>query len=89
LFDDDLCFSQRIEDFLVEEFVPEPSVEALYIAVLPRRAWHNVGGLCSNRADPVAYGFGNAVLKNSFGQNRTFHAPTFTGSGSDQFNRGA
>ncbi len=36
LFDDDLRLSQRIEDFPVEEFVPEPCIKALDVAVLPR-----------------------------------------------------
>ncbi len=61
LLDDDLCFSQRIEDFPVEKFVPEACVEALDVAVLPGASRLNVGGLCSNHADPVAYGFSNKL----------------------------
>lgn len=34
-FNEDLCFPQGVEDFPVQEFVPELAVEALIIA-LPR-----------------------------------------------------
>ncbi len=61
LLDDDLCFSQRIEDFPVEKFVPEACVEALDVAVLLGASRLNVGGLYSNHADPVAYGFSNKL----------------------------
>ena len=61
LLDDALCFSQRIEDFPVEKFVPEACVEALDVAVLPGASRLNVGGLCSNHDDPVAYGFSNKL----------------------------
>ena len=44
-FDHDLRLGQRVEDLAVEEFVPEPGVEAFAIAVFPRRAWLDVGGL--------------------------------------------
>jgi hypothetical protein len=33
--DDDLSFSQREEDFAIEQFIPQPGVEALDEAVLP------------------------------------------------------
>ena len=45
LFDDDPGFFERVEYLAVEEFVPEPGVEAFAIAVFPRRAWLDVGGL--------------------------------------------
>jgi hypothetical protein len=33
--DDDLGFTQRIEDLSVEQFVPQTSIEAFNVAVLP------------------------------------------------------
>ena len=35
-FDDDFGFRQRVKDFTIEKFVPEPSIEALTIPILPR-----------------------------------------------------
>jgi len=35
LLDDDLGLADRVEDLAVEQFVPEPRVEALDVAVLP------------------------------------------------------
>ena len=35
LFDQDLCFPERIEDLPVEQLVPEAGIEALDIGVLP------------------------------------------------------
>ena len=45
LFEDDLCFTQGIEDFAVELSVAEPGIEAFAVSVLPGRAWLDVGGL--------------------------------------------
>lgn len=36
LLDDNLCFLQRVEDFTVEQFVPEAGVEAFAVPVFPR-----------------------------------------------------
>ena len=35
VLDDDLGFTQRIEDLSVEQFVPQASIEAFDVAVLP------------------------------------------------------
>ena len=43
--DDDLCLVQSVEDLAVQKFIPQLRVEALAIAVLPRTAGHDVGGL--------------------------------------------
>lgn len=34
-FDQDLGFTQSIEDLSIEQFVPEPAIEAFTISVLP------------------------------------------------------
>jgi hypothetical protein len=36
ILDDGLGFLEGIEEFAVEQFVPEPGIEALAIPVLPR-----------------------------------------------------
>ncbi len=36
LFDDDLRLFQGVEDFAVQQFVPEAGIEAFTVAVLPR-----------------------------------------------------
>ena len=43
--DDDLGLLERVEDFAIEELVAELRVEALDVAVLPRAARGDVGGL--------------------------------------------
>ena len=35
LFDDDLCFSERVKDSLIQKSVPEASIEGLAVSVLP------------------------------------------------------
>ena len=42
LLDDDLSFSQRVEDLTVQSLVPQFAIKALAVAILPRAAWHNV-----------------------------------------------
>ena len=38
LFDDDFGLLERVEDFAVEQFIPEAGFEALAVIVLPRSA---------------------------------------------------
>jgi hypothetical protein len=47
--DDDLRLAESVEDLAVEQLVPEPGIEALDIAILPRAAWSDVGGLGPDR----------------------------------------
>lgn len=61
LFDDDLGLLQCVEDFAVEQLVPEAGVEALDIAVLPRRPWGDVCRLRSHGADPVPHFLGDEL----------------------------
>src|SRR3954463_5356351 len=59
--DDDLRLVESVEDLAVEQLVPEPGIEALDIAILPRAAWSDVGGLGSNRRDPLLDGLGDEL----------------------------
>jgi hypothetical protein len=54
--DHDLRLLERVEDFTVEQFVPKASIEAFHVAVLPRRAWSDVGGFDSYPGDPGLHG---------------------------------
>ena len=46
-FDDDLCFSQAVEERSVQQFVAEPGIEALDRALLPRATRFDDGCLCT------------------------------------------
>ena len=35
LLDDDLCLFEGVEDFPIEQFIPEAGIEGLAVAVLP------------------------------------------------------
>src|SRR4051812_1319485 len=59
--DDDLRLAKSVEDLAVEQFVPQPGIEALDIAILPRAARSDVGGLGSNRRDPLLDGLGDEL----------------------------
>ena len=52
--DDNLCFSERVKKLPVQQFVPEPGVEALDITILPRAAWLDKGGFRADRLDPCS-----------------------------------
>lgn len=60
-FDDDLRLAQCVEDLAIEQFVAQPGVKALDKPVLPRTAWRDVGGLCSDSADPLLHRLGNKL----------------------------
>ena len=53
--DDDLGLGEAVEDFAVEQLVAELGVEALAVAVLPRAARFDVGGLRADGGDPVPH----------------------------------
>ena len=57
--DDDLGFAQGVEDFSVEQFVAQSSIEAFDVAVLPRAAGLDVSGLGPNSSDPVLHRLGH------------------------------
>ena len=59
--DDDLGLLEGVEDLAVEQLVPEPGIEALAIAVFPRRSRFDVGGLRTDGGNPVADSFGDEL----------------------------
>src|SRR5918997_6192434 len=59
--DHDLRLAQAVEDLPVEQLVPEPGVEALDEAVLPRAARRDVGGPGTHGRDPFLDGLGHEL----------------------------
>src|SRR5215472_4881855 len=60
-FDDDLSFSEGIEDLAVEQLIAQARVEALDVAVLPRTAALDIGGLGADGGDPSLDGLGDEL----------------------------
>src|SRR5215475_6237676 len=60
-FDDDLSFSQGIEDLAVEQLIAKAGVEALDVAVLPRTAPLDIGGLGADSGDPSLDSLGDEL----------------------------
>ena len=52
-FDENLGFSQGVEDLSVQELVVQPRVEALDVSILPGRTWLDEGGPGADRGDPA------------------------------------
>ena len=50
-FDEDLGFLQRIEEFPVQQLIPQLSVKGLHVAILPRTPWLDEQG--RDREQPV------------------------------------
>lgn len=50
--DHHLRFPERVEEFSVEQFVPQLPIEALDVAVLPRASWLDVQRLHRHPAEP-------------------------------------
>ena len=61
LLDQDLGLTQAAEQFAIEQLVPEPSIEAFDVAVLPRAAWLDEGGLGTDSRDPLPNGLGDEL----------------------------
>ena len=55
-FDDDLGFSERVEDFTVQQFVAYSPVEAFAVSVFPGWSGLYVSRLGSNGFDPISNG---------------------------------
>jgi hypothetical protein len=53
LFDDDFGLLECVEDFAVEQLIPEAGVEGLAVAILPRRPWGDIGSFSSHSIDPT------------------------------------
>ena len=60
-FSQHFCFLQRCEDFSVEEFVSEFSVEALDVTVLPGAARLDEQSLDTQPREPLPDGFGHEL----------------------------
>src|SRR3954451_2816336 len=54
VLDDDLRLAQRVEDLAIQQLVSKPGIEALDRAVLPGRAWGDVGRLGPNPPQSTA-----------------------------------
>ena len=61
LLDDDLCLAQGRKYLPVQQFVAQPAVEALNIAVLPRAAALDVGRARTDRPNPPLHGLSNEL----------------------------
>ena len=59
--DDRLCFPKGVGDLAIQRFIPEPGVEGLDVAVLPRATRGDVGGPRANSADAVLHGLGDEL----------------------------
>lgn len=59
--DDDLGLFEGVKNLAVEKFVPEPCIEALAIAVFPRRPRDDIGGLRTDSGNPVAHSLRNEL----------------------------
>src|SRR5580658_5155170 len=53
--DDDLGFTQRVEDLAVEQLIAQASIKAFDEAILPRAAGGDVCRLCADRGDPLPH----------------------------------
>src|SRR5215470_6133226 len=60
-FDDDLSFSEGVEDLAIEQLIAKAGVEALDVAVLPRTASLDVSGLGADSCDPLLHGLGEEL----------------------------
>jgi hypothetical protein len=60
-FDDDLSFSEGVEDLAIEQLIAKAGVEALDVAVLPRTASLDVSGLGAASCNPFLHGLGDEL----------------------------
>jgi hypothetical protein len=60
-FDDDLSFSEGVEDLAIEQLIAKAGVEALDVAVLPRTAPLDIGSLGADSGDPSLDGLGDEL----------------------------
>jgi hypothetical protein len=61
LLDQHLGLPERVEHLAVQQLVPELAVEALHVAVLPRAAGLDVGGLGADAGDPAPHLLGDEL----------------------------
>ena len=61
LLDQDLVLFQRVEDLPIEEFVPQLSIEAFSIAILPGTAGHDEERVDAQLGEPVTHRSGHEL----------------------------
>lgn len=52
-FNDHLCFPVGVEEFPIQQLVPQLAIEALDIAVLPRASWFELQRSHPHPAEPL------------------------------------
>jgi len=72
--DDDLGLAQSVENLAVEQLIAKAGVEALDVAVLPRAAPLDVGGLGTDNRDPFLHRLGDE-LRSVVGADVSGNAP--------------
>jgi hypothetical protein len=60
-FDDDLSFSEGVEDLAIEQLITQAGVEALDVAILPRTAALDIGSLGADSGDPSLDSLGDEL----------------------------
>ena len=60
-FDQDLRLTHAVEDFAIEQIIPEPGVEVFTVSVLPGVVLQNAGGLDNGGFDRVQNRLSNEV----------------------------
>jgi hypothetical protein len=60
-FDDDLSFSEGVEDLAIEQLIAQAGVEALDVAILPRTAALDIGSLGADSGDPSLDSLGDEL----------------------------
>ena len=81
LLDDDLCFFQAVEDFSIEQFIAQFSIEGFAVAVLPGATGFDVQRFRSELCEPVAHDLcchlravvGTNVFRDALGEHHIGH----------------
>ena len=60
-FDDDLSFSEGVEDLAIEQLIAQAGVEALDVAIPPRTAALDIGSLGADSGDPSLDSLGDEL----------------------------
>ena len=60
-FDDDLGFSECVEDLAIQQLIAQPGIEAFDEAILPGASRRDVGRFGTGCCDPVLDSFGHEL----------------------------
>lgn len=55
MFDQDLGFAQGVEQLTIQQFIPEPGIEAFAVSILPGGSWLDVSCLGADGGDPIPH----------------------------------